>query len=469
MSEPSDPLHVAPLPTAAAPPPAPEPVAESEDLVALRAALRKAEQPSHIGLRTLLFLGTAGLFVYFMRDAGPLVIAVVVGVLVFHEAGHFVAMRVFGYENLKVFFIPFLGAAVSGRASKPGGWRAGVVSLAGPVPGLLLGIALVPFAPPGSLMRVVVVTLVYLNGINLLPFLPLDGGRLLNLVIFSRHRLLELGAMVVGTIGLVAVPGLLPGQPYLWVGLLVGSLINRSKVLEQKDRLRRLDLRWEGKTSELPAESLAALESAAGQVVSNTAVRARTSTITSLHDELSSTPAAIPHAVALFLVWAAAGAGAWVIKTELETPRPWWTTTVVLDGRAEVTFPMRTSKTVTAPQQPGVVAMSTWSAPLGTGEAGLAEVTFDDTTPDYDAEPALAEERLTAMFEAAFTKPNLQVRWKSAALQNGVMVLDATVDDSNGTTIYLRYFFVHRTVVMLITSGLELGVHQRFVESFKRL
>src|SRR3989344_6457092 len=38
-----------------------------------------------------------------------------VPILLFHELGHYVAMRIFHYRNLRMFFIPFLGAAVSGR------------------------------------------------------------------------------------------------------------------------------------------------------------------------------------------------------------------------------------------------------------------------------------------------------------------------------------------------------------------
>lgn len=35
-------------------------------------------------------------------------------VLLFHEAGHYLAMKIFGYRNLKMFFIPLFGAAVTG-------------------------------------------------------------------------------------------------------------------------------------------------------------------------------------------------------------------------------------------------------------------------------------------------------------------------------------------------------------------
>ena len=39
-------------------------------------------------------------------------LAILVGVLFVHELGHWVAMRVFGYRNLKMFFIPFFGAGL---------------------------------------------------------------------------------------------------------------------------------------------------------------------------------------------------------------------------------------------------------------------------------------------------------------------------------------------------------------------
>ena len=40
--------------------------------------------------------------------------AILVGVLLIHEAGHAIAMRAFGYREISMFFIPFFGAAVTG-------------------------------------------------------------------------------------------------------------------------------------------------------------------------------------------------------------------------------------------------------------------------------------------------------------------------------------------------------------------
>jgi Zn-dependent protease len=121
-------------------------------------------------------------------------IAILVGVLFVHETGHWLAMRAFGYRNLKMFFIPFFGAAVSGRHYNVPGWKKAIVSFAGPLPGIVLGAA-VGFAGSAlhqTLLIKIGVTAVVLNGINLLPVLPLDGGWILQAILLSRHHLIEL-------------------------------------------------------------------------------------------------------------------------------------------------------------------------------------------------------------------------------------------------------------------------------------
>ena len=46
----------------------------------------------------------------------------IIPVLFFHEAGHWVAMRLCNYRNLRMFFIPFFGAAVTGQNWNVPGW-----------------------------------------------------------------------------------------------------------------------------------------------------------------------------------------------------------------------------------------------------------------------------------------------------------------------------------------------------------
>jgi Zn-dependent protease len=142
-------------------------------------------------------------------------------VLLFHEAGHWVAMRLFKYRNMRMFFIPFFGAAVTGQNWNVPGWKKALVALAGPLPGIFLGIAVgtASLILKIAWMNKLAMILLILNGLNLLPFLPLDGGHNLHAILFSRHRWLELGFRLVAVLGLVGIA--LLGSGYFMIPLIV--------------------------------------------------------------------------------------------------------------------------------------------------------------------------------------------------------------------------------------------------------
>jgi Zn-dependent protease len=145
-------------------------------------------------------------------------LAILVNVLLFHELGHFLTMRFFGYRNLKMFFIPFFGAAVSGKHYNVQGWKKAVVALMGPLPGIALGtvagIAGVVLRQP--LLVDIALPLVLLNGSNLLPLMPFDGGWVLHAVLFCRHPLLDLAFRLV-TVAALAGLGIFTGSIFFWV------------------------------------------------------------------------------------------------------------------------------------------------------------------------------------------------------------------------------------------------------------
>lgn len=134
-------------------------------------------------------------------------IAVLVLVVLFHEAGHMLGMRIFGFRDIRMFFIPFLGAAASGRPAGAAAWKHALVSLLGPLPGILVGFVALFFIAryPTTLFFNVIEVLIILNVINLLPFGGLDGGRFLQTVLFSRHRVLEIVFALLGSAALLAV------------------------------------------------------------------------------------------------------------------------------------------------------------------------------------------------------------------------------------------------------------------------
>jgi Zn-dependent protease len=132
---------------------------------------------------------------YFFITPDLLLIALIVLVLFVHEMGHYLMMKRYKYEQVSMVFIPFLGAMVQGKKSERYSQkeRANII-LAGPVPGIVFGVALfflglylneVYVVYAGTLFAVI-------NALNLIPLDPLDGGQLLYLLFFDKKDVLRL-------------------------------------------------------------------------------------------------------------------------------------------------------------------------------------------------------------------------------------------------------------------------------------
>jgi Zn-dependent protease len=130
---------------------------------------------------------------------------ILVGALIVHEFGHYVTMRFFGYKNLRMIFVPLGGAAVIGSNYNIPGWKKAMVSLMGPLPGILFAAGCAVFALRGGPIewrdKVALIALI-LNGLNLLPVFPLDGGAYLNAILFCRNAKLEIVFKAIAVVAL---------------------------------------------------------------------------------------------------------------------------------------------------------------------------------------------------------------------------------------------------------------------------
>jgi Zn-dependent protease len=142
-----------------------------------------------------LLLVTLAVFLVLGRTGDSMTMVIILaGVILVHELGHAVTMRLLGYRDVRILFLPLLGGAASGRDVRPGALRSALVSLMGPLPGLVLGYAaaMVWFWCGTPMAMNLARVLFAINLFNLLPFPPLDGGRVLQECIFSRRPLAEL-------------------------------------------------------------------------------------------------------------------------------------------------------------------------------------------------------------------------------------------------------------------------------------
>jgi len=96
-----------------------------------------------------------------------------------HELGHVIQLRREGVPATAPLFIPFLGAVVGMKGLPKNAWVEAKVGLAGPVLGTV-GAAVclaAAVALDSDLLRALAYTGFLLNLFNLIPVLPLDGGR----------------------------------------------------------------------------------------------------------------------------------------------------------------------------------------------------------------------------------------------------------------------------------------------------
>ncbi len=102
-----------------------------------------------------------------------------VALLLVHEMGHVIQLRREGIPASAPMFIPFLGAVVMAKSLGDDATAEARVGLAGPVLGTAGALALIPIAEAtgNDFWFALAFTGLFLNLFNLLPVVPLDGGR----------------------------------------------------------------------------------------------------------------------------------------------------------------------------------------------------------------------------------------------------------------------------------------------------
>ena len=133
-----------------------------------------------------------------------------------HELGHVLELRRQGIPASAPLFVPFLGAYVGLKQMPHDAWNEAKVALAGPILGSLgaAGVWVAGEALDSDFLVALAFTGFLLNLFNLLPIVPLDGGR----AVAAVHPAL----WAVGLVGLLALAVQWP-NPILLVVLVLGG------------------------------------------------------------------------------------------------------------------------------------------------------------------------------------------------------------------------------------------------------
>jgi Zn-dependent protease len=163
-------------------------------------------------LRPWAILGSFVLFVITSTNYfGTQTLIIFIAALILHEGGHLFVMKLCGYRDGSLLFLPFLGAVATARKDDATLTQRFCVALAGPLPGLILGVLLAIIFKDASYSTWVKQAswiLICLNLFNLLPIYPLDGGQIIDILLFSRFPYSDvvfkaIGAIVISILGIV--------------------------------------------------------------------------------------------------------------------------------------------------------------------------------------------------------------------------------------------------------------------------
>lgn len=195
--------------------------------------LEKEKQRSgHISVTIFSILLFALSFILFF-DTQLVLLTEIIAVVLFHELGHLLMMKLFGYKNVRMLFVPLMGAFVHGSKDSYKQRESVLVILAGPVPGILLGIFFWIYGYDHKIAWMIDVSalLFILNSINLAPIQPLDGGRLLNLLFLNKLEFIQIVLTFLTSLFIIGL-----GWYFSWYILMVFGFMMGFQVRSQHRR-----------------------------------------------------------------------------------------------------------------------------------------------------------------------------------------------------------------------------------------
>src|SRR5215217_1491728 len=197
----------------------------------LRAMLRKIWAPLAAGVAFAVKFGAIIFKLKIFTVAGSMIVSVgayallggwwfgigLVALIFVHEMGHVLELRRQGVPASAPLFIPFMGAVVGMKQMPKNAWKEAQVALAGPLLGTVgaagvwgLGVAL-----DSRFLKAMAFVGFLINLFNLLPVVPLDGGR----AVAALHP----SVWLLGLAGLAVLAYFSP-NPILLIVLVLGAM-----------------------------------------------------------------------------------------------------------------------------------------------------------------------------------------------------------------------------------------------------
>lgn len=162
------------------------------------------------GVKAVGIVGSVGYYTYLFTWQMAVALVVFIGI---HEYGHLFAMKKCGIKTKGMFFIPGFGAVAVAEERFGSAKNEAYIAIMGPVFGLVFFIfpMILGYWNTGNIHYAAIAAIMtFINLVNLFPINPLDGGRMLKSLAYSKRHALAFG-ITLGVSLITAVFGVAAG------------------------------------------------------------------------------------------------------------------------------------------------------------------------------------------------------------------------------------------------------------------
>lgn len=202
-------------------------------------------------------------FAWLLNDDYALIF-MLVGVLLIHELGHFLMMKIFNYKNVRMLFVPLMGAFVHGKKDIYSQKERALVLLAGPIPGIVLGLTGVYYAYSNEIPWMLEFGFIFIliNLMNLIPLDPLDGGQLLKNMFFGNFEIMQLVFSLLSSLAVIGFGWYMQEWIIVGFGFFLGLRVrNIQKLYTIRKELKEENLAYVSTYNELSNKDFAGIKS----------------------------------------------------------------------------------------------------------------------------------------------------------------------------------------------------------------
>lgn len=152
--------------------------------------------------RNFMFIAITIFIMVFYFSENIILVGSVFAIIICHELGHFVGMKWFKFNDKKMMYVPFFSPFLKQKTETVSQKQYLITVLLGALPGVIIGTFLfyAYLNTKNELLLNVSTLFIAINIFSLLPFDPLDGGKIIETLFFPNNNIFKMFFVLISSV-----------------------------------------------------------------------------------------------------------------------------------------------------------------------------------------------------------------------------------------------------------------------------